>query len=136
MLSLWREVFEEHSGGSLEFRALIHRAVSSCLTNCALGWANGVWTKGQIVALGEEKNGWSTYLFNLMMQCLIMITTLAGVLFTITDISDQRLYEASQLLHAQEREATARRRAEEAEDRRKEADERRRGQGISLFIPF
>lgn len=57
----------------------------------------------------------------------------AGILFTITDISDQRLYEASQLLHAQEREATARKRAEEAEERRKDADERRRSQGTLMF---
>jgi hypothetical protein len=52
-----------------------------------------------------------------------------GIIGTITDISDRRMYEASQLAHAQERETTARKRAEEAEERRKEADERRRGQG-------
>ena len=43
------------------------------------------------------------------------------------------MYEASQLAHAQEREALARKRAEEAEQRRKEADERRRAQGIYIF---
>lgn len=59
---------------------------------------------------------------------------LAGVLFTITDISDQRMYEAAQLLHAKEREATARKRAEEAEERRKEADERRRAQELLIDV--
>ena len=48
---------------------------------------------------------------------------------TLTDVSDQKLYEATQLAHAQEREASARKRAEEAELSRQEADERRRGQG-------
>lgn len=56
---------------------------------------------------------------------------------TITDVSDQRYFEASRLAHAQEREALARKRAEEAEERRKEADERRRGQGeIKLYLLF
>lgn len=57
-----------------------------------------------------------------------------GVLLTLTDISDQRLYEASQLMHAQEREATARRRAEDAEERRREADERRRAQELLIDV--
>lgn len=48
---------------------------------------------------------------------------------TLTDVSDQRLFEATRLAHAQEREASARKRAEEAELSRQEADERRRGQG-------
>ena len=68
-----------------------------------------------------------------MFLIYIIDLPVAGILFTITDISDQRLYEASQLLHAQEREATARKRAEEAEERRKDADERRRSQGTLMF---
>ena len=52
-----------------------------------------------------------------------------GVIGTITDVSDQRLYEAARLAHVQESETVARKRAEEAEERRIEADERRRGQG-------
>ncbi|KAF8576294.1 hypothetical protein K439DRAFT_1640612 [Ramaria rubella] len=97
--TFWGEVFDDRLGRSLEFR-----------------WQNGVWTKGQTVPLGQERNVW------------------AGVLFTITDISDQRLYEASQLSHAQEREASARRRAEEAEERRKDADERRRAQELLIDV--
>ncbi len=57
-----------------------------------------------------------------------------GVIGTITDVSDQRLFEATRFAHAQEREATARRRAEEAEERRREADRRRRGQGTWNFM--
>ena len=57
-----------------------------------------------------------------------------GVIGTITDVSDQRLFEAARLAHAQEREALARKRAEEAEERRKEADERRRGQGEQNIV--
>lgn len=57
-----------------------------------------------------------------------------GVIGTITDVSDQRLYEATRLAHAQEREASARKRAEEAEERRREADERRRGQGSRSHV--
>lgn len=79
-------------------------------------WLNGIWTKGQVVHLGVEDNEW------------------AGILFTITDISDQRLYEAAKLLHVQEREATARKRAEEAEERRREADERRRAQELLIDV--
>ncbi|KIJ50954.1 hypothetical protein M422DRAFT_776871 [Sphaerobolus stellatus SS14] len=99
VVTLWRKAIEDRHGGSLEFR-----------------WSNGVWTKGQAVPLGKERN------------------STGGVLFTITDISDQRLYEASQLLHAQEREATARKRAEEAEERRREADERRRAQELLIDV--
>ena len=50
-----------------------------------------------------------------------------GVIGTITDVSDRRMYEEAQLAIAQEREASARKRAEEA-------DERRRGQGTPDFI--
>ncbi|TDL18928.1 hypothetical protein BD410DRAFT_792720 [Rickenella mellea] len=57
-----------------------------------------------------------------------------GVIGTITDVSDQRLFEATRLAHAQEREATARRRAEEAEERRREADRRRRGQELLIDV--
>lgn len=59
---------------------------------------------------------------------------MSGLIATITDVSDQRYFEASRLAHAQEREALARKRAEEAEERRKEADERRRGQGEFNFF--
>lgn len=38
------------------------------------------------------------------------------------------------MLHAQEREATARKRAEEAEERRREADERRRAQELLIDV--
>ncbi|KAF8521410.1 hypothetical protein BU17DRAFT_87965 [Hysterangium stoloniferum] len=96
---LWKKALDDRTSSSLEFR-----------------WKNGVWTKGQVVPLGDDRLSW------------------AGVLFTITDISDQRLYEASQLLHAQEREATARRKAEDAEERRKEADERRRAQELLIDV--
>ena len=38
-----------------------------------------------------------------------------GVIGTITDVSDRRMYEEAQLAIAQEREASARKRAEEAD---------------------
>lgn len=50
-----------------------------------------------------------------------------GAIGTITDISERRMFEASQIAHAQEREASARKRAEEA-------DERRRGQGMVRLL--
>jgi signal transduction histidine kinase len=56
---------------------------------------------------------------------------------TITDINAQRLYEASELRHSLEREASARKRAEEAEQQRQEADDRRRGQGtVGPLLPW
>ncbi|TRM62099.1 hypothetical protein BD626DRAFT_548830 [Schizophyllum amplum] len=57
-----------------------------------------------------------------------------GALGTLTDISNQRMFEAAQLEHAREREATARRKAEEAEDRRQEAEQRRRGQELLIDV--
>ncbi|KAL5528950.1 hypothetical protein ACEPAG_4924 [Sanghuangporus baumii] len=60
--------------------------------------------------------------------------TFAGIISTITDVSDQRYFEQTRLQHAQEREALARKRAEEAEERRKEADERRRGQELLIDV--
>ena len=48
---------------------------------------------------------------------------------TLTDISNQRAYEAAKREHAREREAEARKKAEDAEERRQEADQRRRAQG-------
>ncbi|KAL5511938.1 hypothetical protein ACEPAH_5157 [Sanghuangporus vaninii] len=60
--------------------------------------------------------------------------TFAGIISTITDVSDQRYFEETRLQHAQEREALARKRAEEAEERRKEADERRRGQELLIDV--
>ncbi|THH05145.1 hypothetical protein EW145_g5011 [Phellinidium pouzarii] len=62
------------------------------------------------------------------------VGVLTGLISTLTDVSDQRLYEASRLAHAQEREGLARKRAEEAEERRKEADERRRGQELLIDV--
>ena len=72
----------------------------------------------------------------------LTLSTVTGLISTTTDVSDQRMFEATRLAHAQEREALARKRAEEAEERRREADERRRGQGqnrrqlvsLSLFL--
>ncbi|EIN09171.1 hypothetical protein PUNSTDRAFT_126249 [Punctularia strigosozonata HHB-11173 SS5] len=57
-----------------------------------------------------------------------------GCLATITDINAQRLYETSELLRSQEREASARKRAEEAEQQRQEADDRRRGQELLIDV--
>ncbi|KAG8695728.1 hypothetical protein FRC08_007590, partial [Ceratobasidium sp. 394] len=56
---------------------------------------NGVWVKAQVVP------------------------TSLGIIGTLTDISAQKLYEESQLAHAQEREMLAKRRAEEADERRR-----------------
>ncbi|KAG8744044.1 hypothetical protein FRC10_010933 [Ceratobasidium sp. 414] len=53
---------------------------------------NGVWVKAQVVP------------------------TSLGIIGTLTDISAQKLYEESQLAHAQEREMLAKRRAEEADE--------------------
>ncbi|KAI5119585.1 hypothetical protein M0805_006470 [Coniferiporia weirii] len=68
------------------------------------------------------------------LQPLMSNGVLTGLISTLTDVSDQRLYEASRLAHAQEREALARKRAEEAEERRREADERRRGQELLIDV--
>ncbi|KAH8117651.1 hypothetical protein DFH11DRAFT_1724631 [Phellopilus nigrolimitatus] len=78
------------------------------------------------------KNG--TYAKWSLQPLLASSGALAGLISTITDVSDHRLYEASRLAHAQEREALARKRAEEAEERRKEADERRRGQELLIDV--
>ncbi|KAG8692447.1 hypothetical protein FRC09_011191, partial [Ceratobasidium sp. 395] len=56
---------------------------------------SGVWVKAQVVP------------------------TSLGIVGTLTDISAQKLYEESQLAHAQEREMLAKRRAEEADERRR-----------------
>ncbi|KAG9096794.1 hypothetical protein FRC06_008307 [Ceratobasidium sp. 370] len=56
---------------------------------------NGVWVKAQVEP------------------------TSLGIIGTLTDISAQKLYEDSQLAHAQEREMLAKRRAEEADERRR-----------------
>jgi len=56
---------------------------------------NGVWAKAQVVP------------------------TSLGIIGTLTDISAQKMYEESQLAHAQEREMLAKRRAEEADERRR-----------------
>lgn len=53
---------------------------------------------------------------------------------TLTDISNQRAYEAAKLEHAREREAEARKKAEDAEERRQEADQRRRAQGEQVHL--
>ncbi|GJJ11735.1 hypothetical protein Clacol_005973 [Clathrus columnatus] len=116
VVAVWSKALDERVGGSVEFREQTVASRGLFLLTIIIGWLNGVWTKGQVVPLGAEHNEW------------------AGILFTITDISDQRLYEAAQLLHAQEREATARKRAEEAEESRREADERRRAQELLIDV--
>ncbi|KAL1672325.1 hypothetical protein EV122DRAFT_271710 [Schizophyllum commune] len=57
-----------------------------------------------------------------------------GALGTLTDISNQRAYEAAKLEHAREREAEARKKAEDAEERRQEADQRRRAQELLIDV--
>lgn len=50
------------------------------------------------------------------------------------DISERRMLQETQLLHAQERELAARRQAQEAEERRQEAEERRRAQELLIDV--
>ncbi|KZT38755.1 hypothetical protein SISSUDRAFT_1046495 [Sistotremastrum suecicum HHB10207 ss-3] len=79
-------------------------------------WKNGRWTKGSIEPL-IMSNG-----------------VVDGMIGTITDISERRMFEATRLELALAQEANARKRAEEAEAQRQEADERRRGQELLIDV--
>ncbi|KAL1744064.1 hypothetical protein HDZ31DRAFT_39460 [Schizophyllum fasciatum] len=57
-----------------------------------------------------------------------------GALGTLTDISNQRMFEEAKLEHAREREAEARKKAEDAEERRQEAEQRRRAQELLIDV--
>ncbi|KAF8312814.1 hypothetical protein DL93DRAFT_2168193 [Clavulina sp. PMI_390] len=57
-----------------------------------------------------------------------------SILGTLTDISERRILQQTQLSIAHEREAAARRQAEESETRRQEAEERRRAQELLIDV--
>ncbi|KAF8312813.1 hypothetical protein DL93DRAFT_2228831 [Clavulina sp. PMI_390] len=57
-----------------------------------------------------------------------------SILGTLTDISERRILQQTQLSIALEREAAARRQAEESETRRQEAEERRRAQELLIDV--
>ncbi|KAG8850364.1 hypothetical protein FRB96_000428 [Tulasnella sp. 330] len=75
-----------------------------------LQWINGRWTKLQVERVEN------------------------GLIGTVTDVSDRRLYEAAQLAQAKEREVLAQLRAADAEKQRADADERRRGQELLVDV--
>ena len=62
VLSLWKEVFEERQGGSLEFRMFNLGSVDTCVLIFSPGWKNGVWTKGQIVPI-QKGTAWGMAVF-------------------------------------------------------------------------
>ncbi|KAG8900969.1 hypothetical protein FRB99_005659 [Tulasnella sp. 403] len=78
--------------------------------NLEIQWRNEKWTKLQIERVAN------------------------GLIGTVTDISDRRLYEAAQIAQAKEREALAQLRAADAEQQRAEADERRRAQELLVDV--
>lgn len=41
-------------------------------------WKNGVWTKGQIVPLGKERNAWGIYKDSVLIIVLMMPLSTSG----------------------------------------------------------
>ncbi|KAG8997175.1 hypothetical protein FRB93_000461 [Tulasnella sp. JGI-2019a] len=78
--------------------------------NLEIRWLNDRWTKLQVERVSN------------------------GLIGTLTDVSDRRLYEAAQLAQAQERESVAQSRAVDAEKQRTAADERRRSQELLVDV--